>query len=544
MTPGRTLRAQLVFMSAAALVVTVLTYSVVVFRDIDTEKDLLVRNDLRELTTLNARLDSDILEARDALRPNYDDVADTAKGIQAAVQALDAGRLGQLRAANSKIDEAFRALYDQLARKVGLLDDIKFRHAVAMNSSRFFPMALSDVKSTNPSILRDRLDLETGILNYMLTAGANQEALDALIKQLKTDAAALGNEELQIAVRHAAKLAAVFPALNHDTQALLEIPTGASIAALKNEYNRGRTAHEEQAHWVRLALALTSIVLLVSFAFVIRQIWRTNASAQRFVPIELLNILGRSSLAEVKRGDAVALEMHILFADIRRFSERMEKSSPAEAFAFMNEYLAAMGAPIAQFHGFITEYRGDGIFALFPGKADDAVAAAQGMLKALAQLNQGRAAPVEIGVGVHSGGVMLGTFGATERLNAGVISVAVVMAARLEGLTKQYKAPLLVSETTYQRLTPEKLRLRQVDQVQVLGVSNPTFIYDVPAADVHAAYDEAMALYRARQFESARAKFERIADDPVSASLAKRCASYQAAPPPPQWQGVFEANEK
>ena len=551
MKPSTNTRVQLGFLAISCVVVAVLAHDVLVSRDVAVENDVVVRNELREVATLDAKLDGDILEARDGLRANYDEVVDTANALLAAVRALDDGRLGGMRATNAKLDQSLKTLDDQLQNKMRLLDSIKFRHAVVMNSSRFFPQALADVTSPNPSIARARADLERGVMTFRLTSGENQEALEALVTNLKHDSPGLKNDALQIAVRHAEKIATVSSSLDLDTHELLAVPSASTIGVLTAEYNHERSILEERAHRVRNALAALSLALLASFAFVLRQISRLNVSAQRFVPTELLRALGRKALADVKRGDAAMAEMHILFADIRRFSERIENTAPAQAFAFMNEYLTAIGAPIAKHHGFITEYRGDGIFALFPGKADDAVHAALGMLQALAKLNVGRANPVEIGVGVHSGHVLLGTFGATERLNAGVISAAVVMAARLEGLTKQYKAPLLISEATQVRLQPQQFQLRKVDEVLVVGSTQPTFIYDVPVTngntaltDLLAIYEKAMKLYRERHFEDAREKFEQLAGDPVSASLAKRCARYLVTPPPAPWKGIFEANEK
>lgn len=209
----------------------------------------------------------------------------------------------------------------------------------------------------------------------------------------------------------------------------------------------------------------------------------TNVSIERFVPQAFLSIVGKPSVADVELGDNKRRTMSILFSDIRGFTTLSEQMSPDETFAFINTYLERMGPVIRDHHGFIDKYIGDAIMALF-ANADDALQAGLAMLAALEGFNAERRAtglpPIEIGIGINTGSLMLGTIGEKHRMDGTVISDAVNLAARIEGLTKDYAAPMLISEFTYRELSnPEASAIRPVDVVVVKGKTRPVAIYAV-----------------------------------------------------------------
>lgn len=142
--------------------------------------------------------------------------------------------------------------------------------------------------------------------------------------------------------------------------------------------------------------------------------------------------------------------MSVLFANIRSFTSLSEKMTPADNFKFINAYLSRMQPVINQHHGFIDKYIGDAIMALFSGDADNAVQAGIAMLQKLAEYNQSRQrsgyVPIQIGIGINTGLLMLGTVGGEERMDGTVISDAVNRASRIEGMTKMYGATLLITE--------------------------------------------------------------------------------------------------
>jgi DNA-binding response OmpR family regulator len=165
-----------------------------------------------------------------------------------------------------------------------------------------------------------------------------------------------------------------------------------------------------------------------------------NVVYERFVPREFLSLLGKKSILEIRLGDQIRQEMTVMFSDMRSWSTMSESLSPQENFNFINDYLKRVSPVITQHQGFIDQYYGDGVMALFPGRADDAVQAAIAMQKTVAGFNQEREAeglpPIRIGVGLHLGDLMLGIIGSQDRMQGAEVADAVNTAARIEGLPR------------------------------------------------------------------------------------------------------------
>lgn len=213
-----------------------------------------------------------------------------------------------------------------------------------------------------------------------------------------------------------------------------------------------------------------------------------NAFA-RFFPQEFFHFLGKDNVVDIQLGDSTRAELTLLFSDIRNFTERSEHLSPQENFEFVNAYLHHISPEIRNHRGFVLKFIGDGLMAVFPHQADDAIAAALAQFEQLTQFNQQLhhqgLAPLKLGMGIHTGPVMLGTLGEPHRLQGDVISAQVNFAARLEGLTKYLGASLLISEQTRCALMqPEAYALRFLGRVQVKGLSQFMPIYEVLAAEV------------------------------------------------------------
>lgn len=205
---------------------------------------------------------------------------------------------------------------------------------------------------------------------------------------------------------------------------------------------------------------------------------------ERFVPYEFLQTLGKKSIKDVQLNDRIQKEMTILFSDIRQFCKFSEAMTLEENFRFINSYLSYMGPIVRQHHGFIDKFIGDSIMALFGRGADDALSAAIEMLRTLKGYNEGRKRagylPVQIGIGINTGDLMLGTLGEANRMEGTVIGDAVNAAARLEKLTKYYNLPLLISEHTLNALKdPSIYCINAVGKVLVKGKSQPISVYEV-----------------------------------------------------------------
>ena len=267
----------------------------------------------------------------------------------------------------------------------------------------------------------------------------------------------------------------------------------------------------------------------------------------RFVPHQFLNLLGYESIIDVNLGDQVQQEMSVLFADIRDFTTLSETMTPQENFNFINAYLSRMEPAITSNNGFIDKYIGDAIMALFSDFADDAVKAGIAMLNILTNYNEDRQRvgyiPIQIGIGINSGSLMLGTVGGKSRMDSTVISDAVNLASRIEGLTKDYSVPLLISHQTLERLrNPADYAIRIVDKVQVKGKSQYVVVYGVFDADppeIMSAklanlpvYTEAMLLCERKQFREAGKLFEECLrtnpSDQVARIYLKRCRDWRS----------------
>lgn len=214
-----------------------------------------------------------------------------------------------------------------------------------------------------------------------------------------------------------------------------------------------------------------------------------NQAFSRFVPGQFLQLLNKESIADVKLGDQVEKDMSILFSDIRDFTALSEGMTPEENFKFINSYLSRMESIIIRNKGFVDKYIGDAIMALFSGSADDAVKAGIAMLHQLVEYNQHRAncnyRAIKIGMGINTGTLMLGTVGGYNRMDTTVISDAVNLAARLEGLTKNYGVSLLISHHTFKELqNPSDYAIRMIDHVKVKGKSELVTVYEVFDADL------------------------------------------------------------
>jgi class 3 adenylate cyclase len=204
----------------------------------------------------------------------------------------------------------------------------------------------------------------------------------------------------------------------------------------------------------------------------------------RFVPPEILQYLGKESITQVKLGDQTQQEMTVLFSDIRSFTSLSEQMTPQENFEFINDYFGRVSPIIRQHRGFIDKYIGDAIMALFSGPTDEAVQAAIAMQQEVTRYNRQRRAQgrqsIRIGVGLHQGSVMLGTVGEVKRMEGTVISDAVNLASRLEGLTKIYGASIVVSEKTLFSLQrPTKYNFRFLDKVSIKGKTDQVSVFEI-----------------------------------------------------------------
>lgn len=280
-------------------------------------------------------------------------------------------------------------------------------------------------------------------------------------------------------------------------------------------------------------------------------------ASTRFVPTAFLNLIGKRDIEEVRLGDSIKRDITVLFNDIRNFTTLTESITPEQAFTFINRYWNFMAPIIRQYNGYIDQFQGDAIIAIFPGKPDDGLQAALALCQALGKFNEQQRknadVVVNMGVGINTGSAMLGIIGEEERHLPGTVSDVANTASRIEGLNKVYHSHILLSGETVAALQHAKFnRLRKIDKLRLKGKVNVTEIYE--AIDWHAQFDpenlrlylnefeNAYNLYINGNFAEARALFanclSKYPQDYPTQILHSRCEKFLEQGVPQNWDGT------
>jgi adenylate cyclase len=185
---------------------------------------------------------------------------------------------------------------------------------------------------------------------------------------------------------------------------------------------------------------------------------------------------------------ATRRRMTVLFSDIRGFTSMSEKMQPEEVVTFLREYLTVMTEAVFKHGGTVDKYIGDAIMALYnvPFEAPDhalrAVRTALEFQERLHPLAERFAArhggKLACGVGIHTGDAVVGTIGSEQRLEYTAIGDTINLGSRLEGLTKEFGVPIIISEATYAEVR-EQFGARDLGEVTVKGKVIPVKIYAV-----------------------------------------------------------------
>lgn len=284
---------------------------------------------------------------------------------------------------------------------------------------------------------------------------------------------------------------------------------------------------------------------------------KINYSYSRFVPHEFLNFLGKDSILELRYGDQIQKEMTVMFADIRSYTTLSESMTPKENFNFLNAYLGRVGPIIKEKHGFVNQYYGDGIMSLFTRSPRDSLVAAIDMQKKVAEYNEERKkkdrVPIRIGIGIHTGKLMLGIIGDRVRMEGGVVSDTVNSASRIEGLTKYYGASILTSEVTFSQIEDlANFNFRFLGKVQVKGKHETLAMFEffdgdsqqmkALKAQTKIDFEDGLYQYFDKDFESASQLFAKVLamnpNDKAAQLYLERSNQYQKEGIPGDWDGV------
>jgi adenylate cyclase len=322
-----------------------------------------------------------------------------------------------------------------------------------------------------------------------------------------------------------------------------------------------------------LVMPIASMLLMVALLYLLNMSYgffvESRSKRQlagmfgQYIPPELVEEMAKDPDAFTLEGES--RELTVLFSDVRGFTTISEGLDPKQLTLLMNEYLTPMTHVIHSFRGTIDKYMGDAIMAFWGAPVPDpdhprhALLAALGMMEALKKLQESFKAkgwpPIDIGIGINTGVMTVGNMGSEFRMAYTVMGDAVNLGSRLEGLTKQYGAHIIVSEFTQQKV-PDFL-FRELDRVRVKGKDAPVAIYepigpvdqvDSEAEHELALYREALKRYRAQDWDMAEMQFINLQKMHPERYLygvyLERIAYFRAHPPGEDWDGVFTFKTK
>ena len=235
---------------------------------------------------------------------------------------------------------------------------------------------------------------------------------------------------------------------------------------------------------VPAGLALAGSAIAVT-AYIARNAAKIRKTFGRYLTSEVV-----SNLLENPEGLKMGGERRkitILTSDLRGFTALSERLSPEEVIKILNFYLAYMADVITSYQGTIDEFMGDGILVLFgapttrPDDAERAIACAVAMELAMDRVNQQITewglSPLEMGIGINTGEVVVGNIGSEKRTKYGVVGSQVNLTYRIESYTTG--GQVLISEQTLKEAGEEKIRIDNIQQVTPKGVKKPINIYEV-----------------------------------------------------------------
>jgi adenylate cyclase len=281
---------------------------------------------------------------------------------------------------------------------------------------------------------------------------------------------------------------------------------------------------------------------------------RIRHTFERHVSRDVAEELLRNPDVAAARGARRAVT--VLFADLAGFTTLAEARAPEAVVTCLNEYFEVLCEAVLGTGGTVNDMLGDGVLASWgapiahpdhAARACRAALLASERLTALAATWRARGLPpLRWRIGIHTGEVVAGEMGTAERSKYGIIGDAVNLASRLEGANKALGTVTLVSEQTRAELG-SALELQEIDTIRVAGRAAPLRAFELLGEKGRVAperlaardrYEEALAAYRGRDFARAAAL---LADFPPPCVLRERARRYATAPPPADWDGVFDA---
>ncbi len=212
-----------------------------------------------------------------------------------------------------------------------------------------------------------------------------------------------------------------------------------------------------------------------------------RSAFSRYVPEKVVDeLLAKPELLQLGGEERIVT---VLFSDLEGFTTISETMPPKELVKLLNHYLTEMTEIILAEGGIIDKFEGDAIMAEFGipipvlDHAERAVRAALKMQRRMRELRpiwaQDDLPELRCRIGINTGAMIVGNMGSHQVFDYTVIGDAVNLAARLEGANKNYNTELMISESTYSQLTPNKFKTRFLDEIKVKGKSRPIKVFEV-----------------------------------------------------------------
>lgn len=254
------------------------------------------------------------------------------------------------------------------------------------------------------------------------------------------------------------------------------------------------------------------------------------------------------------------------FSDVAGFSSIAETMEAEELVDLLNDYLTEMTEIILKYEGTVDKYEGDAIIAFFGAPvyfedhATRTCLVALDMQNRLAELREvwkkENRPEMFMRIGINTGPMVVGNMGSINRMDYTMMGDSVNLAARLEGVNKQYKTFTILSEFTYE-LAKNDIEARELDLIRVIGKKEPIKIYEVLGRkgeldDLMRVtlphFKEGLKYYKNWQWDKAINSFERALSihegDGPSLVYFERCIAFKKNPPRPDWDGVFAMKTK
>ena len=258
-----------------------------------------------------------------------------------------------------------------------------------------------------------------------------------------------------------------------------------------------------------------------------------------------------------------------MFADLSGFTALSTRLSPEELMALTNSYHALMVEAVEAFGGYVNQFIGDAVMAIFGAPVPDpdhAASAARAALRVVASVMQAKADANRRGVpgyavkiGLNTGPAVIGNVGAPERYNYTAVGETVNIAARLEGVPEDYGCRIVVGPNTAAAIG-DRFVLCELDWIKVKGKDTAFSVYQLigekstaNGAELAslAQYEAGLKRYRAGDFAAAEEIWRCQADHPNPGAtatspplvMAGRCATLKTAPPE-SWDGIYVRTTK